>query len=86
MVLLDNSSNAEGQMIIPVLQSGKFRVERVNELSGSSGQQMVRTGLPSQSISHISVIFFLTFYFVLEYNGTPLQYCCLENPMDGGAW
>jgi len=19
-------------------------------------------------------------------NGTPLQYCCLENPMDGGAW
>ena len=21
-----------------------------------------------------------------EANGTPLQYCCLENPMDGGAW
>ena len=21
-----------------------------------------------------------------EYNGTPLQYFCLENPMDGGAW
>ena len=20
-----------------------------------------------------------------EGNGTPLQYCCLENPMDGGA-
>jgi len=19
-------------------------------------------------------------------NGSPLQYCCLENPMDGGAW
>ena len=19
-------------------------------------------------------------------SGTPLQYCCLENPMDGGAW
>ena len=19
-------------------------------------------------------------------NGTPLQYCCPENPMDGGAW
>ena len=34
------------------------------------------------------------FYFVLGYshltigegNGTPLQYSCLENPMDGGAW
>ena len=21
-----------------------------------------------------------------EGNGTPLQYVCLENPMDGGAW
>ena len=23
---------------------------------------------------------------VVEGNGTPLQYSCLENPMDGGAW
>ena len=33
----------------------------------------------------------LTFSYSLEYysgegNGTPLQYSCLENPMDGGAW
>ena len=21
-----------------------------------------------------------------EGNGTPLHYCCLENPMDGGTW
>ena len=21
-----------------------------------------------------------------EGNGTPLQYCCLENPMDRGTW
>ena len=32
----------------------------------------------------------LHFYFSLscigEGNGTPLQYSCLENPMDGGAW
>ena len=32
-----------------------------------------------------------TFYWVSalwngEGNGTPLQYSCLENPMDGGAW
>ena len=26
-------------------------------------------------------------YFIFgEDNGTPLQYSCLENPMDGGAW
>ena len=25
------------------------------------------------------------FCYILD-NGTPLQYSCLENPMDGGAW
>ena len=25
-------------------------------------------------------------FIVSEGNGTPLQYSCLENPMDGGAW
>ena len=25
-------------------------------------------------------------YKVREDNGTPLQYSCLENPMDRGAW
>ena len=24
--------------------------------------------------------------FVGEGSGNPLQYCCLENPRDGGAW
>ena len=29
----------------------------------------------------------LTFYLEeVQGNGTPLQYSCLENPMDGGAW
>ena len=29
----------------------------------------------------------LLFYIVDgEGNGNPLQYSCLENPMDGGAW
>jgi len=30
----------------------------------------------------------LVIYFIYsgEGNGTPLQYSCLENPMDGGAW
>ena len=25
-------------------------------------------------------------YYIREGNGTPLEYSCLENPMDGGAW
>ena len=24
--------------------------------------------------------------YLTSINGTPLQYSCLENPMDGGAW
>ena len=28
----------------------------------------------------------LSFLMEKAMNGTPLQYSCLENPMDGGAW
>ena len=28
----------------------------------------------------------MTMFIGREGNGTPLQYSCLENPMDGGAW
>ena len=28
----------------------------------------------------------IIYMFIGEGNGTPLQYSCLENPMDGGAW
>ena len=41
----------------------------------------------------ILIIYFFLFQIILvsrlypgEGNGTPLQYSCLENPMDGGAW
>ena len=36
---------------------------------------------------YLYYIFFM-FYIrnIGEGNGTPLQYSCLENPMDGGAW
>ena len=34
---------------------------------------------------------FIKIYMILRFvygegNGNPLQYSCLENPMDGGAW
>ena len=28
----------------------------------------------------------MTSVYIGEGNGTPLQYSCLENPMDGGTW
>ena len=31
-------------------------------------------------------IFWMFLMFCRKGNGTPLQYSCLENPMDGGAW
>ena len=33
-----------------------------------------------------TLTFCLLFSFLGEGNGTPLQYSCLENPMDRGAW
>ena len=30
--------------------------------------------------------FHFSLSFIGEGNGNPLQYSCLENPMDGGAW
>ena len=41
-------------------------------------------------IQYILVAYFiyssLYLLFLREGNGTPVQYSCLENPMDGGAW
>ena len=34
----------------------------------------------------LSFDFSLLYIPIGEDNGTPLQYSCLENPMDGGAW
>ena len=39
--------------------------------------------MPSKSI-HVATNGKISFFLWL--NGTPLQYSCLENPMDGGAW
>ena len=49
---------------------------------------------PTLSLSHrvqktvlyISVSFAVSYTGLGEGNGNPLQYSCLENPMDGGAW
>ena len=40
----------------------------------------------SEQIWAVELLFNYFIYKVGEDNGTPLQYSCLENPMDGGAW
>ena len=44
--------------------------------------------LPDQHsfIKKMYVCLCLDSFFYGEGDGTPLQYSCLENPMDGGAW
>ena len=36
--------------------------------------------------THTFNLFYTLDVYTGEGNGTPLQYSCLENPMDGGAW
>ena len=36
--------------------------------------------------SFISCLYVVHKMIAGEGNGTPLQYSCLENPMDGGVW
>ena len=53
---------------------------------GSCKQSFQLSWSPSCDLLFLHSIWsFLTYYFG-EGNGTPLQYSCLENPMDGGAW
>ena len=40
----------------------------------------------SDSVHADNLIVVPLYYMTGEGNGTPLQYSCLENPMDGGAW
>ena len=44
--------------------------------------------MPPPTIHHPNTRNFMCYLclFMGEGSGTPLQYSCLENPMDGGAW
>ena len=39
-----------------------------------------------ESEYHLPIHLLLARHRVGEGKGTPLQYACLENPIDGGAW
>ena len=69
--------------------------------TSSHSDQDLAPGLDNSLKGNVNTAYSLTeFYnwFALAYNfaynssqrgegnGTPLQYSCLENPMDGGAW
>ena len=47
---------------------------------------MVDFAVPSMTSLERPIPFIVSLTLPLHGNGTPLQYSCLENPMDGGAW
>ena len=59
-------------------------------LPGKSHGRKSLVGCSSWGRSELDTTERLHFHFSLSYigegNGNPLQYSCLENPMDGGAW
>ena len=69
----------------------------LKSMSSDSNTFLMNCSITTNSASNTNVIEMLAFeclhYFCCslhmyggEGNGTPLQYSCLENPMDGGAW
>ena len=75
------------------MNSGNLTLKYVLCLSSSLSICYYSFGLKHHQLLLISVIFDKIFFplsiFVSyhgEGSGTLLQYSCLENPMDGGAW
>ena len=54
-------------------------LEKVSFHSNSKERQCQRMLKQSYNCTHLTC-------WLGEGNGTPLQYSCLENPMDGGVW
>ena len=50
------------------------------------GGQWLRTYFSPPSIPDVRASLIVTNHHNQNSNGNPLQYSCLENPMDGGAW
>ena len=51
----------------------------------SMGLQRVRHNLATEQQQQ-QQIYTMKYYSVVKKDGNPLQYSCLENPMDRGAW
>jgi len=67
----------QGGLLLPLLVYIVLDV-----LANAIGQGRKIKGIRNEWKRQITVVYRLNG----EGNGTPLQYSCLENPMDGGAW
>ena len=69
-----SSKNQKPRIELPVWWSKELSVAPDHNIWRLEEDRGTRNNLPASSKAHG------------EGNGTPLQYSCLENPMDGGAW
>ena len=71
---------------VSILQHSAFFMVLLSHLCMTTGKTIALTRL-----TFVGKVMFLLFnvlsrFVIGEVDGTPLQYSCLENPMDGGAW
>ena len=72
----------------------KYKISRRKEIRFRAEINKIETRKSTEKVNKAKSLFFEKddkIYKLLprlsgEGNGTPLQYSCLENPMDGGAW
>ena len=68
---------------LPTELSGNPNLSQGNFLKGIWLTEFLASNLYP---SHIHTFCYMAVEILGEGNGTALQYSCLENPMDGGAW
>ena len=56
------------------------------EEAGGTEEAVYRVTKESDTTGQLGTLYKLLYPIFGEGDGTPLQYSCLENPMDGGAW
>ena len=66
--------------MVPQSSVPAWRIPGTGEPGGLQSMRSRRVGHDRSDLAAAAA------YCIREGNGTPLQYSCLENPMDGGAW
>ena len=73
-------------LLLAVYNLGQRVFHGVSELLGSLGITQYHSLSDARSLSPVSLSALRMALSPGEGNGNPLQYSCLENPLDRGAW
>ena len=76
------SSGERPGMLLSILQCTRVAPSTKKDLVQDAKKHQGWEALPQRKV----LLFAISAGCFREGDDTPLQYCCLENPMDGGAW